>query len=181
MNIIKFKNETMLAYQDYLLSFVCDEYQTRYFSRLLSMLMEVPFEPTNVGLDSNRALDGLALREHYAKIYKIDISKLGTKCSVLEMMIALAIRCEQEYMSDNELGDRTNRWFWYMIRSMGLLGMDDGRMEDEQAYSIIQNMLYRRYERDGRGGLFYVKNCQRDLREDEIWTQMNQYLISIEK
>lgn len=177
---VSFKNETRLAYQDYLVSLVCDEYQSRYFTRLLTMLMETPFAPTNVGHDCNRASDGLTLRHSYAEANSIDIYELRGSCSVLEMMVALSIRIEQEYMSDLECGDRTGQWFWYMIKSMRLLGMDDGRFEEDVAYSYIQDMLCRRYSPEGLGGLFYVKGCTRDLRYDEIWTQMNQYLISIE-
>lgn len=178
---ISFNNETHLAYLDYLTSLVCDEYHTRYYSRLLTMLFETTFAPTNYGLDCNRAADGLSMRRAYAVANSIDIYELRGACSVMEMMVALACRMEQDYMSDLEYGDRTGQWFWYMIQSMGLINMDDGRFEEDVAYSIIQNMLHHRYTSDGRGGLFYVKNCVRDLRRDEIWTQMNQYMISIEQ
>ena len=40
----------------------------------------------------------------------------------------------------------------------------------------MKRFLERRYRRDGRGGLFYVKGCKKDLRSIEIWYQMNLYM-----
>mgnify|MGYP006945378518 CR=1 FL=1 len=70
---ISFNNETHLAYLDYLTSLVCDEYHARYYSRLLTMLFETTFAPTNYGLDCNRAADGLSMRRAYAVANSIDI------------------------------------------------------------------------------------------------------------
>lgn len=41
-------------------------------------------------------------------------------CSVLEMIIALAIRLEEHIMDDPDIGNRTGQWFWDMIVSLGL-------------------------------------------------------------
>ena len=36
--------------------------------------------------------------------------------------------------------------------------------------------LHREYEPDGKGGLFYIRDCAEDLREVEIWAQLCWYL-----
>jgi hypothetical protein len=37
-------------------------------------------------------------------------------------------------------------------------------------------MLYREYDADGTGGLFRTSNPNKDMRKEEIWYQMMEYL-----
>jgi hypothetical protein len=41
---------------------------------------------------------------------------------------------------------------------------------------IIDRMLYREYDADGTGGLFRTSNPNKDMRREEIWYQMMEYL-----
>jgi hypothetical protein len=100
-------------------------------------------------------------------------------CSILEMMVALAIRCEEEIMYDPDIGDRTAQWFWCMIANLGLGGITDDVYDRAYVDDILIRLLYREYEPDGRGGLFRIRNCEYDLREVEIWCQMLWYLNTI--
>jgi hypothetical protein len=95
------------------------------------------------------------------------------------MMIALAIRCEDQIMDDPDLGNQTDRWFWDMIDSLGLSGMTDRKYTSTVVSEVIDTFLNRKYERDGRGGLFTVEDCERDLRSVEIWYQLHRYLRDI--
>ena len=79
-------------------------------------------------------------------------------------------------MADSELGDRTGQWFWNMIVSLGLGSMMDSRYDEEYVDSVIYRFLNREYERNGKGGLFTIEHCPRDLRGVEIWYQMSWYL-----
>jgi hypothetical protein len=104
---------------------------------------------------------------------------LDGPCTVLEMMIALANRCEETIMDDPDIGDRTGQWFWGMITNMGLGSMSDDRYDRRYVEYVITRLLDREYEPDGTGGLFTVRDCDRDMRDVEIWYQLCWYLDSI--
>lgn len=131
--------------------------------------------------DDNRADDGIQLRRRFA-LNRNDVtlsSYILGPCSVLEMMVALAIRCEETIMDDTALGDRTGQWFWGMIHNLGLSPMIDSKFDVEYIDDVIARFLNREYEPDGRGGLFTVRHCSQDMRTVEIWCQLSWYLGSI--
>ena len=154
------------------------------YNRLIARLHEKEFRYI-LSRDSNRANDGTVMRYRFAlhKGYEdnpdeiIDI--LDGPCSILEMMVALAIRCEDTIMDDPDIGDRAGTWFWNMVVNLGLGDMTDDRFDDEYFDYVIERFLYRAYEPNGRGGLFTVRNPYSDLRDVEIWIQMLWYLDSI--
>ena len=79
-------------------------------------------------------------------------------------------------MDDPEIGDRTTQWFWGMISNLGLSGMYDGNFDLVMVKWNINRFLNREYSPDGKGGLFTVRDCEYDLRDVEIWTQLCWYL-----
>ena len=99
-------------------------------------------------------------------------------CSVLEMLIALAIGCENYIMYDPDEGDRTDIWFWGMIENLGLDALDDWAFNYEEFNAIIRRFLDRKYDKDGYGGPFFIENFERDMRKLELWYQLNYYLKS---
>lgn len=135
-------------------------------------------------MDSNRAEDGINLRYRfgYEKGYSFaeveDALGCG-RCSVFEMMVALANRCEEQIMGDPDLGDRTSQWFFEMLESLGIDGMDDRHFDPERAQIAVDHFLRREYAPDGRGGLFTIPGTHRDMRKAEIWYQMMWHLDSI--
>ena len=150
------------------------------YSHLMSVLHSIEFVFINP-LDENREIDGYDLRYRFAHendILNID-DYLTNPCSMLEMMLALAIRCEETIMDDPKIGDRTSQWFWGMVTNMGLGYMSDNRFDEHAAKEIIDRFLNRDYSQNGRGGLFTVRNCEYDLTNIEIWTQMLWFLDSI--
>ena len=154
------------------------------FRDLLSYLHEVDFI-WQIPLDENRAEDGISLRYRFARLQVHEdlvnavADMLIGPCSILEMMVALAIRCEEDIMDDTQYGDRTRQWFWNMIVSLGLGSMTDDRFDRRVAEDIIRTFMSRKYEPNGRGGLFTIRRCTDDLRKVEIYTQMLWYLNSI--
>lgn len=145
------------------------------FSRLLSHLHAVEFI-YSIPRDANRADDGLGLRYRFSYETGLPEVFLEGPCSMLEMMVALVIRCEETIMDDPELGDRTGQWFWGMIVNLGLGYMDNARFDISYVDEVVERFLTRNYEPDGRGGLFTIKGCPYDLRREEIWYQLNWYL-----
>lgn len=136
----------------------------------------------SIQMDENRADDGIELRYRFAREKRCedyDIDYLDGPCSVLEMMIALAIRCEEDIMDDPSYGNRTGQWFWGMVVNLGLGSMTDSRYNKRFVDNCIDIFLNREYEPDGRGGLFRIRNCEYDLRTVEIWYQLCWYLDSI--
>lgn len=128
--------------------------------------------------DGNRAEDGLKLRYRFSDERK-DIDPkdyLDEPCSVLEMMVALSIRCETDIMDDKDAGNRTYKWFWGMIDNLGLSQMTDNHFSKNIVSGIIDRFLDREYDPNGAGGLFTVEKSGYDLRAVEIWYQMCWYL-----
>lgn len=151
--------------------------------KIITLLHNIEFR-YSIPMDANREEDGIDLR--YRFITEVGIPKnyqevygyLDGPCSVLEMMIALAIRCEESIMDDPDIGDRTSEWFWLMMKNLGLDYMSDRKFDRDIAEEKISIFLDRKYKRNGEGGLFVV-NGRRDLRKVEIWYQMCWYLDTI--
>lgn len=149
------------------------------YRKLLMFLHNTEFT-YSIPNDENRAADGVELRYRFG----IFTNQEGIEdyiegpCSVLEMMFALAIRCE-EWMDDTNIGDRTNQWFWGMIVNLGLGPMADDNFDRRYVEDVIETFLRREYSPNGKGGLFSIRGCDRDLRTVEIWHQLCWYLDSI--
>lgn len=151
------------------------------FRKLLMRLQSTEFT-YRLKRDRNRAEDGIDLRYRFACEYpefSDAESYLDGPCSVFEMMLALSLRCEESIMDNPALGDRTAQWFWGMITNLGLGSMHDTNYDRRVVDSILARFLNRDYEPNGKGGLFTIRGCDCDLRNVEIWYQLNWYLNSI--
>ena len=156
-----------------------NRYSKTPFTKLLTYLHDDVFTWT-IPKDDNRAEDGIDLRYRFAIEKDILASKefLENSCSVLEMMVALSVRCEEDIMDNARLGNRTGQWFWGMLNNLGLGAQFDSRFDEVYTERVIERFLNRDYEPDGTGGLFTVNNTDRDLRDVEIWYQLCWYLDS---
>ena len=168
-------------YFEWMFDLVCrDRFaETISYKKLLQYLHDVEFTHT-LPRDIDRVEDGIALRYRFA--YDTGCAwadgYLDGPCSILEMMIAMAIRCE-EIMDDTAYGDRTAQWFWRMIVNLGVGDMVDVRFDEYYVNEVIDKFLNRDYDPDGRGGLFRVKHCDYDLRHVDLWKQMTWFLDEI--
>lgn len=179
------KNELKNIYFEWMCGLVGAEFDCGGVSyyKLLNYLHNRDFDYT-IAMDGNRAEDGIDLRYRFACENDFDAAIVekhlnNCPCSILEMMVALAIRCEESIMNNPEIGDRTGEWFWDMIENLGLADMNDGRFDEEYTDYIITRFLQRKYAQNGRGGLFFIENCRRNLRNVEIWCQAMWYLDSL--
>lgn len=157
----------------------CKGRRTRSYNKLLRYLYDVDFTYL-IDLDENRAQDGLDLRERFEyETKRTLIPYLGDKqCSVLEMLVALALRCEEQIM-DNAEENRLGEWFWGMIENLGLGRMSDSKFDLTHVMQSIDIFLNREYSPDGEGGLFTIEETKYDLTKIEIWYQMCWYLDSL--
>ena len=175
-------NRLYNEYFEWMYCLVCNEQylNTLSFRKLLTHLYRAEFIYI-LDMDCNRAQDGVDFRYRfgYENGYsRNDIDKYlkSMPCSVLEMMVALAFNGEERIMDDPELGDRTGQWFWAMIVSLGLGGMDNSNYNKKYVDKCIHRFLYRKYKSNGEGGLFTISNLSIDFRKEEIWCQFMWYL-----
>lgn len=176
------KNELNNEYFEWMCHLVCDErYSKRTtYHQLMKRLHEIDFTYI-LPMDGNRAEDGTDLRYRFAYEKSYDSRMIATylddrPCSVLEMMIALALRCEDQIMENTDFGNRVGQWFWTMIVSLGLGPMTDARYDEDYVNMVIERFLKREYKRNGEGGLFTVEDPRKDMRSTDIWYQMNWFL-----
>lgn len=173
-----YRTDLIEGYRDWLYNIVLlDDYCDRY-EMLLDYLFSRRFT-WFVEHDDNRAEDGFLLRRDFMQDYEITddawYKELPQRCSMLEMMIALACRCE-DILYEPEYGDRTALWFWEMVWNVGLGRMDDEQFDELYCDICVNQLLDRLYDKNGEGGLFPCKNGDIDMTKAEIWYQMNVWI-----
>ncbi len=125
--------------------------------------------------DDNRAEDGRELRREFLEaegITDVDPNWVSLGCSVLEMLIALSRRLTFEAEGES------SEWFWTLIANAGLDRYTDARRFHRDAVTdILERIIWRTYQPDGRGGLFPLQRAHEDQRDVELWYQMSAYLL----
>lgn len=119
-------------------------------------------------LDENRAIDGLNLREEFVE--ECDVRgdwDDDNPCSILEMLVALSCRVEDEIIGDPDIC-----LFWRMIHHLGL----DETGNVDLWRRILDDWLERRIDKDGTGGLFPLQDSIENQRRKDIWAQCMNWL-----
>lgn len=150
------------------------------YSKLLSKLNNIPFGYMHP-MDVNRYDDGIQLRYRFGYEEGYDDITICNEvdcrlCSVLEMMVALALHMEENIMIDTNNGPRPDRWFMEMLNSLQLYHMTNQNYNTKYVDDRISKLITRNYSSDGTGGLFKLNNPRYDMREIEIWQQAMMYL-----
>ena len=166
-------------YFEWLCGMILDYGRTEY-TKLLTYLHSKEFRYSIV-MDGNREADGIDLRYRFGDELQLHPALIATQldttpCSMLEMMVALANRCEESIMNEPDSESGPEKWFWIMIDNMGLSQMSNAAFDIQYTDNVIEKFLNRQYDRNGDGGLFIIDNCSHDIRNVEIWTQMCWYL-----
>lgn len=129
-----------------------------------------------VGNDMNRAMDGLELRYefiHETGETEIDMTWMELECSFLEMLVALSHRIAFETDGDPAA------WFGTFLENLEIVRYTDDIYEVSVAEEIneaVDRVNNRTYSYEGVGGLFPLRNADRDQRGIEIWYQMSDYI-----
>ncbi|MCM1363432.1 MAG: hypothetical protein NC215_00410 [Ruminococcus sp.] len=174
-------NTMMHEYFDWLCESVCkNDIKRNHYRKLLIHLHNTEFTYI-IGMDGNRVEDGINMRYRFAQDFGYSPAMIpayldNKPCSILEMMVALAIRCNVEIIGDDDVAEKI---FWSMISNLGLRYMTNEDFDPAYVEDVVNRFLNREYERDGKGGLFRVRDCKHDMRSVEIWYQMNWYLNSV--
>jgi hypothetical protein len=145
------------------------------FWRIFRILYSTPFEYDIVPMDENRAEDGKELRLRFFDDHEelnVDPDWIELPCSVLEMMVGLSFRLK----FDEDGG--AHYWFWTLMQNIGLSKYNDQRRLDRaRVRNILEVLIYRQYDSNGRGGLFPLRNPREDQREIELLAQMSAYIL----
>ncbi len=178
------RTELANRYFDWMCQLVTDDQHSRQSYRMLLMRLHETEFVYSIPMDGNRAEDGIDLRYRFGNECSYPDPMIASllddsPCSILEMMVALSVRCEEHIMDDPDIGNRTGQWVWGMVDNLGLSRMDDENFDRRRVDGILARLLDRKYGRNGEGGLFTVLNGRMDLREVQIWYQMCWYLDGI--
>lgn len=153
-----------------------------YYTKLIDEMFYSEFSYINA-MDSSRAEDGLSLRYRYEleKGYPEGtiVSYFDRKpCSILEMIVGLAIRAEETFGATNIFGSYASHLIGNMLYNMGLSSQTDDNYDPIVVDDILTSFVYRQYSRNGEGGLFVINDPSLDLRRMDIWKQLNWYLLN---
>lgn len=166
-------------YFDWLYSNVADPRERnplRSYKLLCERLYRTPFE-WDIRNDENRAEDGRALREEFLEFsheHHPDYNWMVLDTSMFEMLIALSRRAA--YQTDLS----SEEWFWLMIKNLELNKYVDDRYHeavDDAVIRSLRRVINRDYHPSGRGGLFPLRDPERDQREVELWYQLSAYIL----
>lgn len=127
-----------------------------------------------VDMDENRAIDGASLRQKFAEDTGEKLSSKGP-CNMLEMLVALSLRCDGDIMGERG-DDNAKQWFWDVLYNLNLERFDNRHYDAMTVKKTLQNVIFRKYDRNGRGGLFPLRRSKIDQRGVEIWYQLNSWL-----
>ncbi len=143
------------------------------FHKLMMALYTTEFVWQLIG-DDNRMEDGLDLRLEFLHEARLDADisewRESDGCSMLEMLIALAKRAE--FQTDDSMHD----WFWEFLKNLELDELVDSSFPESGIDDILDDLNWRRYRYDGRGGIFPIEHPTEDQRGVEIWYQFHEYL-----
>lgn len=165
-----------------------DNYKEKSYVKLCSLLNKVPFKPV-IKLDENRLSDVQSLlRETYIQSqsdwYRINADEETIEfskwpVSFLELIISLAMRIDLDFMREINEVDNTRIYFWILVRNLGFLEYDDEHWGEDAIISIVNRLNIvqdRKYDFDGKGGLFPLENSEVDQRNVQIWNQLCQFV-----
>lgn len=169
-------------YKDWLYFLAFDDDNEREsYSTLLDCLNCERYSPINIR-DKNRVSDSIDFRYRFGDELGIprqviDNELSHKEVSVLELMITLSYYC-YENVSQFSLNCQmsVSSWFKDMLESLSLQCFTNRNFDPFQVHKHIQDFLLNRIDPNGKGGLFTINDPRIDMRQCELWYQMNYYI-----
>ena len=157
-------------YYEWLTSHVGITHYGKTYNDLFEAMHNVEFHWT-VPNDDNRVQDGLDLRVEFLNGRKTPLNLEGA--TLLEILISLSRR------TAFTAGGSPKKWAWRLIKNLRLNNKSDPLTEKDLAKvnDVLDALVWRTYQKNGRGGFFPLNNPEEDQTKVEIWYQMNKYLI----
>lgn len=141
-----------------------------------------------LSMDANRESDGISLRYRFGYEKGLPDTRIAseldnTPVSVLEIMVALAFRIEEDIVGSEDYGNRTGKWFYYMLDGLHLTSMYDSNPNFDIGYinSRIETWLAREFYPNGNESPFYIQDPKEDLRTVDLWTQAMWFITENER
>lgn len=142
------------------------------YTRLLQKFWEKEFYSL-IPHDEDRGKDGLAYREKWSAETGLE-SDFGCP-RVLEVLIGLSERIHSQLWG----GQYADKWsrtdiFWKLVGNLKVLQYDDSYLGgiSEPVGNMLENWLERKYSKDGTGGIFVVKDVEKNFKKLNLWDQM---------
>ena len=178
--MIGFNSEEERLYFEWLTNLV---HAGRTHSLLMEQLYNTEFYYI-LDLDENRIYHALELQDIY--IYENHLPESTSvylhhkeNISVLEVLIAIAYKVEENIMCDDDYGDRTYVWFWMMIDNLEI-NLPNSRYNEDYISWVLHRFMNREFERDGTGSIVKLQQPHKtDAREIEIWHLFCLYLSEL--
>ena len=168
------------AYFDWLTSQIVIE-NGKSYNELLGRMHELEFVWT-VPNDDNRVEDARDLRIEFLNIneniYTTEsLEFMRREVSILEVLIALSRRVAWI------AGGEPPYWAWNLIENLRLDRSFDPLTKGKRRRieNVLENLVWRTYERDGLGGFFPLNEPHEDQTKMEIWYQMNAFVNEIQE
>lgn len=151
----------------------------RAYSKLLMDLHFIEFTYI-IEKDKNRAEDGIYLRNEFLESNQPETISMANPCSVLEMLVALALRMSTEYIGTEE---RIDYIFVNLLENLCLLDFSNKYYHSStfgDVATIVFSWLDRKFSPSGKGSIFPLEYDRvikyPDQRNIEIWEQMQCYI-----
>lgn len=164
------------TYLGWLINQVGAEHNHRLYGNLLKALHEKEFISL-VDFDQNRIQDCFDLRPQcFRELHQMPFSDLERAIGPASFLELIVVMGRKLAFTTEE--DDPQMWSWYLLQTLGLnkfwghLGHTKLRRID----TIVDDVIWRQYEPDGRGGLFPLSNPMSDQRDVELWYQMAAYV-----
>lgn len=124
--------------------------------------------------DDNRVQDGVDLRTEFLDGSHRHLMISGA--TFLEVLIGISRRLAFT------AGGEASYWAWILLKNLRLQKCSDPLTEVKIAKvkDILDAVIWRTYQRDGRGGFFPLQNPAEDQTKVEIWYQLNAYVIEMQ-
>lgn len=144
------------------------------YNLLLHELNIIPFEVA-MERDLNRIDDAFNIRDTFFYEQGINGNFVVEYISVLEVLIALSVRIDNEYVG-NPGDPHPEIIFWDLMHNLNLEKYDNSHFNKREIYNNIYIWMHREFDFDGSGSIFPLRNPLNDQRHEEIWSQMTAYL-----
>ena len=151
----------------------------RSYWGLFRILYSTEFSTFAVERDQNRAEEArYELRHEFIRETgrRSNREWMDLGCSILELMVDLA------RLLSFEAGGRSHYWFWRLVENLGLLQYNDARrLPARHIHKVLEDLIERRYNYNGLGGFFPLREPPVDQRNTELWYQLNYYVLEQEQ
>lgn len=178
-------NMALRDYHNWIISLVDseDHYLAREYSQLMGFLDDYSFKWV-LKLDEDRAKDGIQLRKEYDFEYsRGDISiydeLFDVPCSVLEMLVALSLRCYDEFLSGFDVKKVTpHKVFLHILTSLDLFSETNNRFSYEKCVKNVKSFIEKLHVNGRYLTVFKIDPKVANPHKMELWWQMQRYIDS---